>query len=261
LPSFRVHRCSSFNGSKDDKRRRLPHLSALKNSLASAEPEQVRTMFGSIAQRYDLANHVLSCGFDFYWRKRASAIVSGWQPQRILDLATGTGDLALVLQKNFPGAEVIGADFSAEMLEIAERKGVRQTILADARHLPFEAAAFDVVTIAFGLRNLPDWGEGLREMRRVLRPSGHVLILDFSLPSAAIILAGYRFYLHHLVPLVGSALTKKKNAYDYLGESIENFPSGSAMTRLMEENGFARAAAEPLTGGIVTIYTGAVPST
>jgi demethylmenaquinone methyltransferase/2-methoxy-6-polyprenyl-1,4-benzoquinol methylase len=215
-------------------------------------------MFGSIAQRYDLANHVLSCGFDFYWRKRVSDIAKAWSPRKILDLATGTGDLALVLQKKFPAAEVIGADFSPEMLEIAKRKGVRETVVADARRLPFDDATFDVVTIAFGLRNLPDWGEGLREMRRVLRSGGHVLILDFSLPKAAIIRAGYRLYLHRWVPLMGAALTKQRSAYDYLGESIENFPSGSAMTRLIEQSGFVQAAAEPLTGGIVTIYTGVV---
>jgi demethylmenaquinone methyltransferase/2-methoxy-6-polyprenyl-1,4-benzoquinol methylase len=212
-------------------------------------------MFGSIAQRYDVANHVLSGGFDFYWRKRASEIVRSWRPSKILDLATGTGDLALVLQKRFPEAEVTGADFSAEMLEMAKRKGVRETIVADARQLPFDDAAFDVVTIAFGLRNLPDWGEGLREMRRVLRPDGHVLILDFSLPTVAVIRGAYRFYLHHWVPIIGAVLTGEKRAYDYLGESIETFPSGGAMTRLMEENGFVSAAAQPLTVGIVTIYT------
>jgi demethylmenaquinone methyltransferase/2-methoxy-6-polyprenyl-1,4-benzoquinol methylase len=214
-------------------------------------------MFGSIARRYDLANHVLSCGFDFHWRARAAAIVSGWQPQRILDLATGTGDLALVLQEKFPEAEVIGADFSPEMLEIAQEKGVRRTIMADARHLPFDAASFDAVTIAFGLRNLPDWGEGLREIGRVLQPAGHVLILDFSLPSAALLRGAYRFYLHRWVPIIGAVLTGKKRAYDYLGDSIESFPSGESMTRLMQENGFVEAVAEPLTGGIVTIYAGA----
>ena len=238
--------------------RGLPQVSGLKNSLAAAEPEQVRTMFGSIAQRYDLANHVLSCGFDFYWRKRVSKLVRGWQPQRILDLATGTGDLALVLQKKFPEAEVIGADFSAEMLEIAKRKGVHETMVADARQLPFDEAAFDVVTIAFGLRNLPDWSDGLREMRRVLKPGGHVLILDFSLSRVALIRGAYRFYLHRWVPMIGAVLTGEKRAYDYLGESIETFPSGGAMTRLMEENGFVSAAAQPLTVGIVTIYTAEV---
>lgn len=212
-------------------------------------------MFGSIAPRYDLANHTLSCGCDFYWRRRASQIVRGWQPRHVLDLATGTGDLALVLQRRLPSAQVIGADFSEEMLAVAKRKGVREVRVADARQLPFGDESFDVVTIAFGLRNLPDWGEGLREMGRVLRPGGHLLVLDFSLPRLSLLRALYRFYLHHWVPFIGSTLTKQKSAYDYLGESIENFPSGQAMVRLMGESGLARVAAEPLSGGIVTIYT------
>ncbi len=212
-------------------------------------------MFGSIAYRYDLANHALSCGFDFYWRKRASDVVREWQPRRVLDLATGTGDLALVLQRKLPSAEVIGADFSEEMLAVAGGKGLRETVVADARHLPFDDNSFDVVTIAFGIRNLPDWSEGLREMRRVIRPGGRLLILEFSLPKIAALRSLYRFYLHHWVPLLGSVLTRQKSAYDYLGDSIENFPNGLAMTRLIEENGFQRAVAEPLTGGIVTIYT------
>ncbi len=212
-------------------------------------------MFSSIADRYDLANHILSFGCDFYWRKRAARIVADWAPDKILDLATGTGDLALTLQRKLPAAQVVGADVSEEMLAVARRKGVRQTQVADARHLPFVDGSFDVTTIAFGLRNLPDWSEGLREMQRVIRKGGHLLILEFSIPSLPILRAGYRFYLHRWVPLVGSILTKQKSAYDYLGESIERFPSGQAMLRLMEENGFTRAVAEPVTGGIVTIYT------
>ncbi|MEY2479884.1 MAG: demethylmenaquinone methyltransferase / 2-methoxy-6-polyprenyl,4-benzoquinol methylase [Verrucomicrobiota bacterium] len=212
-------------------------------------------MFGSIAPRYDLANHFLSCGVDFYWRKRAAQIVGGWRPKKIVDLATGTGDLALVLQRELPDAEVIGADFSEEMLAIAKRKGVRKTIVADAMRLPFSDAAFDVVTVAFGLRNMENYGGALREMASVLRANGHVLVLEFSLPNMSILRGPYRFYLHRVLPFFGSLLTKQKNAYDYLGDSIEKMPSGDSMLRLMEGNGFANAKAEPLTGGIVTIYT------
>jgi demethylmenaquinone methyltransferase/2-methoxy-6-polyprenyl-1,4-benzoquinol methylase len=216
-------------------------------------------MFGSIAPRYDLANHLLSCGIDFYWRKRVAEIVASWRPDKIVDLATGTGDLALALQRKMPPAEIIGADFSLEMLAIAKRKGVRQTMLADAMRLPFDGASVDCVTVAFGLRNMEDYGGALREMARVLKPHGHLLVLEFSLPKMSILRAVYRFYLHRCLPLLGSFLTKKKSAYDYLGDSIEQFPNGHAMLRLMESSGLNHASAEPLTGGIVTIYTAKKP--
>ncbi len=212
-------------------------------------------MFGSIARRYDVANHLLSCGIDFYWRRRAAEIVAGWRPHRIADLATGTGDLALALQKKLPDAEIVGVDFLPEMLDLAQRKGVHQVVLADAMNLPFGDASFDCVTIAFGLRNLENWGAALTEMSRALRTSGRLLVLEFSLPTTPILRAIYRFYLHRCLPLLGSFLTGKKTAYDYLGDSIEEFPSGNAMCQLMQANGFARPTFEPLTGGIVTIYT------
>ena len=212
-------------------------------------------MFGSIAPRYDLANHALSCGADFHWRGHAAQIVAGWAPKNILDLATGTGDLALALQEKLPNAEIVGADFLAEMLELAKRKGVRQTVIADAMRLPFADSSFDCVTVAFGLRNMENWGAALREMSRALKNDSHLLILEFSLPRLPILRAIYRFYLHRCLPFLGSFLTRQKNAYDYLGESIEEFPSGEAMLRLIEASGFRDTNAEPLTGGIVTIYT------
>ena len=221
----------------------------------TTQPARVRKMFGSIARRYDLANHLLSCGIDFYWRRRAAEIVAGWRPHRIADLATGTGDLALALQKKLPDAEIVGVDFLSEMLDLAQRKGVHQVVLADAMNLPFGDASFDCVTIAFGLRNLENWGAALTEMSRALRTSGRLLVLEFSLPTTPILRAIYRFYLHRCLPLLGSFLTGKKTAYDYLGDSIEEFPSGNAMCQLMQANGFARPTFEPLTGGIVTIYT------
>jgi demethylmenaquinone methyltransferase / 2-methoxy-6-polyprenyl-1,4-benzoquinol methylase len=128
--------------------------------------------------------------------------------------------------------------------------------LANAIQLPFADGSFDCVTIAFGLRNLPDWSAALREMRRILRPNGHVLVLEFSLPQLPILRGLYRFYLHRCTPLIGFLLTKKKEAYKYLGDSIEEFPNGDPMCRLMETAGFGNAHYEPLTAGIVTIYTG-----
>jgi demethylmenaquinone methyltransferase/2-methoxy-6-polyprenyl-1,4-benzoquinol methylase len=220
----------------------------------SRDPQAVRAMFGRIARRYDLANHVLSGGADFLWRRRATKIVEDWQPKRVLDLASGSGDLALAIQRRLPNATIVAADFSPEMLEIARRKGVRETVLADALQLPFERASFDCVTVAFGLRNMSDWSAALGEMGRVLRTGGRLLILDFSLPAGALRPA-YRFYLHRCLPLLASLVTGQKAAYDYLGGSIEKFPSGAEMVELIERNGFATATAEPLTGGIATIYT------
>jgi demethylmenaquinone methyltransferase/2-methoxy-6-polyprenyl-1,4-benzoquinol methylase len=234
-------------------------LFALSEPLPYQHPERIREMFGSIAPRYDLANHLLSCGIDFYWRKRVAEIVASWRPNKVVDLATGTGDLALALQRKMPQAKIIGADFSEEMLDIAKHKGVRQTMLADAMRLPFDDASVDCVTVAFGLRNMEDYGGALREMARVLKPHGHLLVLEFSLPRMSILRAVYRFYLHRCLPLLGSFLTKKKSAYDYLGDSIEQFPNGHAMLRLMESSGLNHASAEPLTGGIVTIYTAEKP--
>ena len=223
----------------------------------STKPAHVREMFASIATHYDLANHVLSCGLDLYWRARAAEIVDGWHPHTIADLATGTGDLARAMQKKLPHAEVTGVDFLPEMVELARRKGVRRVVLADAMKLPFDDALFDCVTIAFGLRNLENCSAALTEMRRVLNARGHLLVLEFSLPTTAILRTLYRFYLHRCLPLLGSFLTQKKSAYDYLGDSIEEFPSGNAMCELMRGTGYVSPSFERLTGGIVTIYTAA----
>jgi demethylmenaquinone methyltransferase/2-methoxy-6-polyprenyl-1,4-benzoquinol methylase len=221
----------------------------------TTQAARVREMFGSIAARYDIANHLLSCGIDFSWRERAARIVTDWHPHSVADLATGTGDLALALQKKLPNAEIAGVDFLPEMLELAKQKGLRQPVLADAMNLPFDDSSFDCVTIAFGLRNLENCAAALVEMSRVIKSNGHLLVLEFSLPTTPILQAVYRFYLHRCLPLVGSFLTGKKNAYDYLGDSIEEFPSGGAMCQLMAENGFTSPTFEPVTGGIVTIYT------
>ena len=221
----------------------------------ATDPTRVRQMFGAIARRYDLANHMLSCGIDFYWRKCAADTVASWRPGKIVDLATGTGDLALALQKKLPNAEVTGVDFLSEMLELAQSKGVNKTILADAMKLPFPDASFDCVTIAFGLRNMENWRGALVEMSRVLRRNGHLLVLEFSLPAGSIVRTLYRFYLHRCLPLLGSFLTKKKSAYDYLGDSIEEFPNGHAMIDLIEASGFEQATYQTLSYGIATMYT------
>ncbi|MEP6686181.1 MAG: class I SAM-dependent methyltransferase, partial [Verrucomicrobiota bacterium] len=147
-----------------------------------------------------------------------------------------------------------GADFSPEMLAIARAKGLRKTVVADALRLPFPDDAFDCATVAFGLRNMVDWNVALREMARVLASHGHLLVLDFSIPRWPW-RTPYRFYLHRCLPWLAAFLTGQKDAYDYLGASIEIFPSGNVMLRLIESNGFANANAQEMTGGVVTMYT------
>ena len=232
-----------------------PWLSSPEENALARDPEIVREMFDRVARRYDLANHLLSFGCDFAWRRRAAEIVAGWNPASVLDLATGSGDLALVIQGKLPKAEVVGLDFSTAMLALARRKGVRQLVVGDAAQLPLASQSFDVVTIAFGLRNIRDWNAALREMRRVLTAAGHLLVLDFSLPQDPVWRSLHRFYLHRIMPFASALITRERKAYQYLGASIENFPSGPAMCALIETNGFGNAAAEPLAGGIVTVYT------
>jgi demethylmenaquinone methyltransferase/2-methoxy-6-polyprenyl-1,4-benzoquinol methylase len=230
-----------------------PDSNSVIGNSPTRDPETVRAMFGRVARRYDLANHLLSGGADFLWRARAAKLVERWRPARVLDLATGSGDLALTIARRLPNAAIVGADFSPEMLAIAREKGVCETVVADALNLPFPDRSFDCVTVAFGLRNMVDLRTALREMARVLAGGGHVLVLDFSIPDSAFRMP-YRIYLHHCLPRLAALITGQKDAYDYLGASIEDFPSGSEMLKLIEANGFSNATARPMTGGIVTMY-------
>ncbi|HWL52746.1 MAG TPA: ubiquinone/menaquinone biosynthesis methyltransferase [Chthoniobacteraceae bacterium] len=218
------------------------------------EPRFVQNLFSAIAPRYDLANALLSGGMDRLWRRRVARIVRDWRPERLLDLATGSGDIALALSRSSPETEVIGADFCVPMLAEARRKGFAPVVAADGMALPFGDESFDAVTIAFGLRNMASYPDAVREMRRVVRPGGHLLILDFRIPPAPLRWL-YRPYLHHLLPHLAGFLTGEREAYQYLGESIEAFPAGKEMINLLSEAGWQTAAAEPLTGGIVSIYT------
>jgi demethylmenaquinone methyltransferase / 2-methoxy-6-polyprenyl-1,4-benzoquinol methylase len=215
----------------------------------------VHDAFARIADRYVLTNHVLSGGMDIWWRKVVTSRIRKWNPEHVLDVASGTGDLALEIQNQCPQSEVTASDFCAEMLAHASSRGVRKTLVADALQLPFPDQEFDVVTVAFGLRNMADYPAGLREMRRVLKPGGHLVILDFSLPRG-ILRAPYRWYLHNVLPHMAGWLTGQKDAYEYLGGSIEAFPSGKGMIDLLNSCGFKDANATPLTLGVVTIYQG-----
>jgi demethylmenaquinone methyltransferase/2-methoxy-6-polyprenyl-1,4-benzoquinol methylase len=219
----------------------------------------VRDAFARIADRYVMTNHVLSLGMDIWWRKVVTARIRKWKPRRLLDVASGTGDLALEIQDQCPECEVIASDFCAEMLAHAASRGLANTLVADALNLPFPAGGFDVVTVAFGLRNMADYPAALREMFRVLKPGGRLLILDFSLPGG-LLRTPYRLYLHHILPRMAGWLTGQRDAYEYLGGSIEAFPSGHAMCSLLETCGFTATSATYLTGGVVAIYEGTRPA-
>ena len=223
--------------------------------IQKENPELVRGLFSDIAGRYQVVNHLLSGGLDFYWRAISVRLIRGWNPSTALDIATGTGDLAMAIRKACPVARVIGADFCRPMLEVARKNGLPELVVADGLELPFPDQSFDLVTAAFGLRNMASWEKGLSEMARVLRPGGNLLILDFSLPTLPVIRPLYRFYLHRILPVIAGIATGRTDAYEYLGGSIEKFPSGRAMTELIESCGFQGTMAKPLTLGTVSIYT------
>lgn len=222
---------------------------------AMPDATYVRDAFARIADRYVLTNHVLSCGVDLWWRKVVTDRIRRWKPSRLLDVASGTGDLALAIQNACPDCEVVASDFCPEMLAHAASRGLPKTVVADALNLPFKENGFDVVTVAFGLRNMADYEKAIREMRRVLKPGGRLVILDFSLPKG-ILRAPYRFYLHRILPKLAGWLTGEKDAYEYLGGSIEQFPAGEDMKALLVRCGFQEPDCTPLTGGVVSVYQG-----
>lgn len=219
-------------------------------------------MFGSIAKRYDLLNHLLSLNIDKRWR--AFTIRQVPLPERgsLLDACTGTGDLALGYAEKDPSARIVGLDFCPEMLEVARQKNDRQGRgvtfgEGDAMALPVESDAFDLVTCAFGLRNVADTRQGLAEMVRAAKPGGRVAILEFSRPRTPILGWLYLAYFKHLLPRIGQAVAKNDHsAYEYLPASVMSFPDGEEMLRLMGEMGLDRTERFPLTLGIATLYVG-----
>ena len=218
------------------------------------DPAFVKGAFAKIADRYVLTNHVLSCGVDILWRKKVGAMVREWDPKQILDVASGTGDLALELQKCCPGAELLATDFCPEMLSHASKRGVHKTEVEDAMSFSFEDDRFDLITVAFGLRNMANWQAAVTEMKRVLKPGGHLLVLDFSLPQG-VLRKPYTFYLNRVLPKVAGVLTGQRQAYEYLACSIDRFPSGEGMLEMWRECGFADPKWHSLSGGIAAIYT------
>jgi demethylmenaquinone methyltransferase/2-methoxy-6-polyprenyl-1,4-benzoquinol methylase len=214
----------------------------------------VRNAFERIAPRYVLTNHVLSMGIDVLWRRKTARLVAETKPQWVLDLATGSGDLAIAVQNACPDAKVLGGDFTPPMMTAAQSAGFTQLIAADAMQLPVCDDAFDVVTVAFGLRNMASWPNAAREMARVLRPGGHLFVLDFSLPTLPLLRPAYVFYLENIMPRIAGLITGERYAYEYLCKSIGAFPSGAKMEALLCENGFRSATTMPLSFGIASLY-------
>lgn len=219
-------------------------------------------MFNNISWRYDLLNRLLSFGIDIWWRKKAIAQMKPLQPKLILDVATGTGDLAIEALSLNPD-KIIGVDISEGMLEMGRKKmvdkGLSQKIelqLGDSEKLLFPDNNFDAVMVAFGVRNFENLEVGLSEIFRVLKPGGQIAVLEFSKPNNFIISSLYNFYNRTFLPLVGRMLSKDASAYTYLPESVAAFPEGRTFTEILTSTGFQRANAVPLTFGIASIYTG-----
>jgi demethylmenaquinone methyltransferase/2-methoxy-6-polyprenyl-1,4-benzoquinol methylase len=221
----------------------------------------VRGMFGRIAPRYDLANHLLSGNLDRLWRRRAVKRVRAIldRPEaRVLDICCGTGDLALALRKG-GRARVLASDFCHPMLEAAARKLPGGVLFeSDALCLPVRDSSLDLITVAFGFRNLANYDGGLREMRRVLRSGGVAAILEFSNPRSTLFAALYNFYSRRVLPRIGGLITGSPDAYRYLPESIQNFPDAPELADAMRRAGFAEVSFEYLTGGSVALHLGKV---
>ncbi len=221
----------------------------------------VRGMFNDIAPTYDRLNHILSLDIDRLWRKRVVQIVRKLGAKYIMDMATGTGDLAIALAKNIEGSTIYGADFSSEMLAVAKQKiealGLTERISlteCNAEDIPLDDEAVDAATVAFGVRNFENQGKALTEMKRTIRRGGHLVVLEFSNPRFALVRWCYRLYSHYILPAIGRLVSKHATAYTYLPDSIDKFASPEAFTALLEEVGFDHIERKSLSLGIAHIY-------
>ncbi|MCT4663884.1 MAG: bifunctional demethylmenaquinone methyltransferase/2-methoxy-6-polyprenyl-1,4-benzoquinol methylase UbiE [Flavobacteriales bacterium] len=223
--------------------------------------EQVATMFDNIAPKYDLLNRVLSMGIDVSWRKKVKKMLHQNSVNNILDIATGTGDLAITLHK--PGIKITGLDISEGMLEVGREKlkerGIDNDvnfILGDAEEMPFPDNHFDAITVAFGVRNFANLEKGLKEIHRVLKPGGFLYVLEFSQPTTTPFKQFYNFYSTKILPGIGKMVSKDDSAYTYLPESVAAFPFGQEFLDIMTNCGYLEPKCRPLTMGIASIYSG-----
>ncbi|MBX2926694.1 MAG: bifunctional demethylmenaquinone methyltransferase/2-methoxy-6-polyprenyl-1,4-benzoquinol methylase UbiE [Saprospiraceae bacterium] len=231
-------------------------------SEEGSKKSQVSAMFNRIAPYYDLLNRVLSLGIDRSWRKKAIALLKNGKPRHILDVATGTADVALMTAHRLSPEQIIGIDISTEMLDIGRQKITKQGLDAiielqegDSENLPFPDNTFDAVTVAFGVRNFEHLENGLAEMLRVLKPGGQAVILEFSQPTAFPFKQLFHFYFRNILPVVGRMTSKDPKAYRYLYESVQAFPDGERFLEVLQKTGYKSNRCIPLTLGICSIYS------
>jgi len=223
--------------------------------------EQVAQMFDAISGNYDGLNRVISFGTDIKWRKKVLAMVSSKKPDTILDIATGTGDLAILMTKTTAN-KIVGLDISAGMLDVGRKKIEHKNlsnriemVLGDSENIPFENNSFDAITVAFGVRNFETLEKGLAEILRVLKPNGLFVILETSVPKKFPFKQGYYLYTKNILPLIGKLFSKDNSAYAYLSESASVFPYGEALNNILRKVGFINVVAMPQTFGVATIYS------
>lgn len=219
-------------------------------------------MFNSIAPRYDFLNHFLSAGIDYSWRKTAIKILGKNNPKIILDVATGTGDLAIEAMRINP-KKIIGVDIAEDMVKIGQKKIKNKKLdkiidlqVGDSEDLHFEDNYFDAAMVAFGVRNFENLEKGLSEMNRVLKPGAMILVLEFSKPKKAPVKQVYNFYFKNILPGLGKMISGDSSAYTYLPESVGKFPAGEEFLKILQKTGFNETIQKPLTFGVATIYTG-----
>jgi demethylmenaquinone methyltransferase/2-methoxy-6-polyprenyl-1,4-benzoquinol methylase len=242
----------------------LPHDQVVPfKESAKSKTSQVAEMFDRIAFRYDFLNHFLSCGIDVIWRKKAIKELAALRPTIVLDVATGTGDMALLLHRYLQPKNIVGIDISEGMLKFGIQKVEKQKLRdvinlqqGDVEAIKFANDSFDAITSAFGVRNFEHLEKGLQEMLRVLRPGGKLVILEFSKPRQSFFKGFYQFYMNVVAPRAGKWLSKNKDAYQYLNESVKAFPDGDEFLHILKRTGYTETYLKTLSLGICTIYCG-----
>ncbi len=227
-----------------------------------SKKEQVTQMFDNISGNYDGLNRVISMGIDIKWRKKVIELIKAKNPKNALDIATGTGDLAIMIAESTAAEKIIGLDLSVGMLEVGKKKIAHKNlsdkiemVVGDSENIPYPDNYFDAITVSFGIRNFENLEKGLAETYRVLKPGGLFVILETSVPTKFPFKQGYGFYTRFILPLIGKLFSKDNNAYGYLSESAANFPFGEALNNILQKVSFIECKAMPQTFGVATIYT------